>query len=139
MSTTTASPTTEQVTKFHVCPRCSKRRKMRVLRPLDETQLEWLNCLTCNGLVCFEVNEDTNNLQNPSVVGDFGAPAPEEFRTYIPEEAYEVGEFIYHQTWRDVGKVIRRRDLAGGRAAIDVAFLNYGAKMLIVEAEEFVR
>ena len=52
---------------------------------------------------------------------------------------YEIGEFIYHQTWRDVGKVISRRELAGGRCAIDVAFLNYGPKMLIVEAEEFVR
>lgn len=139
MSTTTSSPTTEQATKFQVCPRCAKRRKMRILRPLDETGLEWLNCLTCNGLVCFEADEDTGNLRSPCVVGDFGAPAPEEFRTYVPEDAYEVGEFIYHQTWRDVGKVIQRRDLAGGRAAIDVAFLNYGPKMLIVEAEEFVR
>ena len=40
------------------------------------------------------------------MVGDFGSPAPEEFRTYVPEETYEVGEFIYHQTWRDVGRVI---------------------------------
>jgi hypothetical protein len=45
-----------------------------------------------------------------------------------------VGEYIYHQTWRDVGRVIRRKDLAGGRAAIDVAFLNCGLKILIVEA-----
>jgi hypothetical protein len=57
----------------------------------------------------------------------------------VPEETYTAGEFIYHQTWRDVGRVIRRRDLAGGRAAIDVAFLNYGLKMLIVEAEALVR
>jgi hypothetical protein len=71
---------------------------------------------------------------NPECVGDYDSPAPEECRTYSPEEKYEVGEYIYHQTWRDVGRVIRRKGLAGGRAAIDVAFLNCGLKILIVEA-----
>jgi hypothetical protein len=112
---------------------------MKILRSRDATNLEWLNCLACNALVCFEYDEDAESLQNPTVVGDFGSPAPEEFRTYAPEEGYEVGEFIYHQTWRDVGRVTRKRDLAGGRSAIDVAFLNYGPKMLIVESEAFVR
>ncbi len=138
MAASVARPV-ERDTRFQVCPRCDKRRKMRILRTLDPTGLEWLNCLTCNGLVCLTLDEETDTLGDAAVVGDFGAPAPEEFRTYVPEETYEVGEFIYHQTWRDVGKVIERRELAGGRCAIDVAFLNYGLKMLIVEAEEFVR
>ena len=90
-------------------------------------------------MVCLSQPDEEEKPDDLQVVGDFGAPAPEEFRTYVPENAYEVGEFIYHQTWRDVGKVISRRELAGGRCAIDVAFLNYGPKMLIVEAEEFVR
>jgi len=106
---------------------------MRVLRPADETGLEWANCLTCNSILCFEIDEDDMPV-NPECVGDFGSPAPEECRTYAPEEKYEVGEYIYHQTWRDVGRVIRRKGLAGGRAAIDVAFLNCGLKILIVEA-----
>lgn len=138
MSASVARPV-DKDTRFQVCPRCAKRRKMRILRTLDETGLEWLNCLACNGLVCLSQTEDEDEADDLRVVGDFGAPAPEEFRTYVPENAYEVGEFIYHQTWRDVGKVISRRELAGGRCAIDVAFLNYGPKMLIVEAEEFVR
>ena len=138
MSTSVARPV-EKDTRFQHCPRCDKRRKMRILRTLDETGLEWLNCLACNGLVCLTLDEESETTGDPRVVGDFGAPAPEEFRTYVPEEAYEVGEFIYHQTWRDVGKVISERELAGGRKSIDVAFLNYGPKMLIVEAEEFVR
>jgi hypothetical protein len=108
---------------------------MRTLRPHDESGLEWLNCLTCNALVCFEFDEESESLVNPRVIGDFGSPAPEEFRTYVPEQAYQVGEFIYHQTWRDVGKVVSERELPGGRYAIDVAFLNYGPKMLIVRAE----
>ena len=126
-------------TRFQTCPRCEKRRKMRILRPLDETGLEWANCLACNGLVCFEHDEEEDTLLRPQVVGDFGSPAPEMYRTYVPEETYEIGEFIYHQTWRDVGRVIRIRSLAGGRSAIDVAFLNYGPKMLVVEAEALVR
>jgi len=138
MSTTMPAPV-DRGTRFQVCPRCSKRRKMRVLRTLDDTGLEWLNCIACNSLVCFEHNRETDVLEEPVIVGDFGAPAPEEFRTYAPEETYDVGEFIYHQTWRDVGKVRRRKELAGGRSAIEVAFLNYGPKSLIVEAEEFAR
>jgi hypothetical protein len=136
---TSVQAATERGTRFQVCPRCKRRRKMRILRPRDATRLEWLNCLACNGLVCFEVDGGTDTLRSPTVVGDFGAPAPEEFRTYVPEDDYRVGEFIYHQTWRDVGKVIRKRELAGGRSAIDVAFLNFGPKMLIVESEAFVR
>jgi len=138
MSTLVSSPA-ERGTRFQACPRCERRRKMRILRTLDDTGLEWLNCLACNGLVCLELEQETEALGEPRVVGDFGAPAPEEFRTYVPEEHYEVGEFIYHQTWRDVGKVIRKWGLAGNRSAIDVAFLNYGPKRLIVEAEELVR
>jgi hypothetical protein len=107
---------------------------MKVLRPADDTGLEWTNCLACNSILCFEVDFPTDTLVDPQVVGDFGGPAPEDCRTYSPEESYEVDEFIYHQTWRDVGRVIRRRDLAGGRTAIDVAFLNCGLKILIVEA-----
>jgi hypothetical protein len=133
MSTTVSSPP-ERGTRFQVCPRCGKRRKMKILRPVDDTGLEWLNCGACNALLCFEHDEAAEAFVNGSDVGDFGAPAPEEFRTYVPEDTYQVGEFIYHQTWRDVGKVISRRQLAGGRSAIDVAFLNYGPKMLIVEA-----
>ncbi|HMB69346.1 MAG TPA: hypothetical protein VKU85_08535 [bacterium] len=129
----------DRETKFQVCPRCDRRRKMKILRPVDDTALEWLNCGACNALVCLTFDQDDDQLINSADVGDFGAPAPDEFRTYVPEETYTVGEFIYHQTWRDVGKVISRRDLAGGRAAIDVAFLNYGPKMLIVEAEALVR
>ena len=138
MSTTMPAPV-DRGTRFQVCPRCDKRRKMQILRTLDETGLEWANCLACNGLLCFEFNDQTDALDSPHIVGDFGAPAPEEFRTYVPEETYQIGEFIYHQTWRDVGMVTGRKDLAGGRSAIDVAFLNYGAKSLIVEAESFVR
>jgi hypothetical protein len=111
---------------------------MRILRNLDETDLVWLNCLTCNAILCFEHDAETGLLQHPEFVGVFGDPAPEDLRTYTPEGSYELGEFIYHQTWRDVGKVIRRQDLAGGRTAIEVAFLNCGMKILIVEAEEFV-
>ena len=132
MSTTTSSPA-DRALRFHGCPKCEKRRKMRVLRPADDTGLEWANCLTCNSILCFEIDEDDLPV-NPECVGDFGSPAPEDVRTYAPEEKYEVGEYIYHQTWRDVGRVIRRKDLAGGRAAIDVAFLNCGLKILIVEA-----
>jgi len=138
MAASVARPV-EKDTRFQQCPRCDKRRKMRILRSLDETGLEWLNCLACNGLVCLTQGDGNGSPEDLRVVGDFGAPAPDEFRTYVPEEAYVVGEFIYHQTWRDVGKVVSRRELAGGRAAIDVAFLNYGPKMLIVEAEELVR
>ncbi|NNE44444.1 MAG: hypothetical protein HKN12_09560 [Gemmatimonadetes bacterium] len=112
---------------------------MKILRPVDETGLEWMNCGACNALVCYIQDEESDNLVDGQDVGDFGAPAPEEFRTYVPEQSYDLGEFIYHQTWRDVGKVIRRRELAGGRSAIDVAFLNYGCKMLIVEAEKLAR
>lgn len=129
----------DRETKFQVCPRCRRRRKMKVLRPTDDTGLEWMNCGACNALICFTYDDGADRPVESHDVGDFGAPAPDEFRTYVPEETYIVGEFIYHQTWRDVGKVIRRRDLAGGRAAIDVAFLNYGPKMLIVEAEALVR
>lgn len=133
MSTTASSPP-ERGTRFQVCPRCRKRRKMKILRTVDDTGLEWLNCGACNALLCFEHDLDREMLVNGQDVGDFGAPAPDEFRTYVPEDSYEIGEFIYHQTWRDVGKVVSRRQLAGGRSAIDVAFLNYGPKMLIVEA-----
>jgi hypothetical protein len=112
---------------------------MAILRPLDSSSLEWVNCLACNALLCFEYDGDGDAVEDPTLVGDFGSPAPEEFRTYVPEENYDVGEFIYHQTWRDVGKVVRRRSLAGGRTAIDVAFLNYGPKTLIVRAEALVR
>lgn len=129
----------DRETKFQTCPRCERRRKMKVLRPVDETGLEWMNCGACNALVCSTYDDELERPMESNDVGDFGAPAPDEFRTYVPEESYSVGEFIYHQTWRDVGKVIRRRELAGGRAAIDVAFLNYGPKMLIVEAEALVR
>lgn len=129
----------ERGARYQVCPRCGKRRKMKILRSVDDTGLEWMNCGACNALVCFTHDEDSDHLVDGQDVGDFGAPAPDEFRTYVPEQTYDVGEFIYHQTWRDVGRVIRRRDLAGGRSAIDVAFLNYGPKMLIVEAEAGVR
>jgi hypothetical protein len=138
MASTAIRPA-DRGTRFQICPRCGRRRKMRILRNLDETGLEWLNCRACNGLICYAHDPETNSFVDPRVVGDFGAPAPDEFRTYVPEESYEVGEFIYHQTWRDVGKVIRKRELAGGRRAIDVAFLNFGPKMLIVEAEALVR
>jgi hypothetical protein len=138
MSVTVESPSQKQV-KYLVNPRDGKRRKMRVLRPVDETGLLWLNCLTTNALICCRYDEDTDTVSDARDVGDFGAPAPEEFRTYVPEESYEVGEFIYHQTWRDVGKVVRKRELPGGRRAIDVAFLNFGSKMLIVESTTFTR
>ncbi len=133
MSTTATPPPVDRALRFLGCPKCGKRRKMRVLRPADSTGLEWTNCLTCNSILCFDLDED-GLPANPEVVGDFGGPAPVECRTYAPEEAYEVGEYIYHQTWRDVGRVIRRKELAGGRTAIDVAFLNCGLKILIVEA-----
>ncbi|MCA9751371.1 MAG: hypothetical protein KC591_04215 [Gemmatimonadetes bacterium] len=120
-------------------PRDGKRRKMKVLRPPDESGLVWLNCLKTNALVCCEYDPDTDSLRNARDLGDFGEPAPEEFRTYVPEESYEIGEFIYHQTWRDVGRVIDRRELPGGRYSIDVAFLNFGLKMLIVESTTFTR
>ena len=126
-------------TKFVVNPRDGKRRKMKVLRAADETGLVWLNCLTTNALICCEFDEESGSPVNPIDAGDFGAPAPERFRTYMPEETYGIGEFIYHQTWRDVGRVIGRRELPGSRRAIDVAFLNTGPKMLIVESETFVR
>jgi hypothetical protein len=138
MSTTITS-LPEKGTRFQTCPRCDRRRKMRILRSSDETGLAWLNCIACNALVCFEQEDDSGTLCDPRLIGDFGSPAPETFRTYAPEESYDVGEIVYHQTWRDVGKVIRRRELPGGRYAIDVAFLNYGPKMLIVEAEALVR
>jgi hypothetical protein len=138
MSVTVESPGQKQV-KYVINPRDGKRRKMRVVRPPDETGLVWLNCLTTNALICCDYDEEDDALSNPRDVGDFGAPAPEAFRTYVPEESYDVGEFIYHQTWRDVGKVVRRRELPGGRRAIDVAFLNYGSKMLIVESNTFTR
>jgi hypothetical protein len=137
MSTTTESPV--QTTKFVVNPRDGRRRKMRVVRPADDSGLVWLNCLTTNALICCESDPDTGNLLNPTDAGDFGAPAPEDFRTYIPEESYGAGEFIYHQTWRDVGRVMGSRQLPGGRRAIDVNFLNTGAKMLIVESDTFTR
>lgn len=139
MSVTVESPTGPKQIKYVVNPRDGKRRKMRVVRPPDETGLIWLNCLATNALICCDYDELQDAVANPADVGDFGAPAPEEFRTYVPEESYEVGEFIYHQTWRDVGKVVRKRDLPGSRRAIDVAFLNYGLKMLIVESSTFTR
>jgi hypothetical protein len=129
------APTTERATRFQYCPRCEKRRKMRVLRDLDDTGLSWLNCLACNGIVCCEHDPDDDGTIEVDVVGTFGDPAPDTYRTYVPEGTYEIGEFIYHQTWRDVGKVIRRQELAGGRSAIEVAFLSCGLKILIVEAE----
>ncbi len=138
MSVTVETLTSKQV-KYVVNPRDGRRRKMRVLRPVDESGLLWLNCLATNALICCQYDEDSDSVTNAQDVGDFGAPAPETFRTYVPEESYKVGEFIYHQTWRDVGKVIRRRELPGGRRAIDVAFLNYGAKMLVVESTTFTR
>ena len=85
MSTSVARPV-DKDTRFQHCPRCDKRRKMRILRTLDDTGLEWLNCLACNGLVCLTLDEETETAGDPRVVGDFGAPAPEEFRTYVPEE-----------------------------------------------------
>ena len=139
MSVTVESPTGPKQTKFVVNPRDGKRRKMRVVRPPDDTGLVWLNCLSTNALICCEYDDEQDALVNPQDVGDFGAPAPETFRTYVPEESYGVGEFIYHQTWRDVGRVVQRRELPGSRRAIDVAFLNYGLKMLIVESSSFTR
>ncbi|GJM44656.1 MAG: hypothetical protein DHS20C21_14980 [Gemmatimonadota bacterium] len=138
MSTTTESPA-QRGTKFIVNPRDGKRRKMQILRPADDTQLVWLNCLTTNALICCEWDEENAALVNPVDAGDFGAPAPDRFRTYMPEDSYEIGEFIYHQTWRDVGRVIGRRELPGSRFAIDVAFLNTGLKALIVGSDTFVR
>jgi hypothetical protein len=126
-------------TRFVTSPRDGKRRKMKVLRPPDESGLVWLNCLKTNALVCCDYDAETDTLLEPRDLGDFGEPAPEEFRTYVPEENYEIGEFVYHQTWRDVGRVIDRRELPGCRYAIDVAFLNFGVKMLIVKSETFVR
>ena len=139
MSVTVESPTGPKQIKYVVNPRDGKRRKMRVVRPPDDTGLIWLNCLSTNALICCEYDDEQDALANPRDVGDFGAPAPEEFRTYVPEESYEVGEFIYHQTWRDVGRVVQRRELPGSRRAIDVAFLTYGLKMLIVESNSFTR
>ena len=136
MSTTIASPP-EKGTRFKACPRCDRRRKLRILRSSDETGLEWLNCQTCNALICYEHDDSSDGLVNPQFIGDFGSPAPEDFRTYVPEEDYEIGEYIYHQTWRDVGRVIAQRELPGGRHSIDVAFLNFGPKMLIVQSEAF--
>lgn len=138
MSTMTPPPVEQQVIRNLTCPKCTKRRKMRVLRPADDTRLEWMNCLTCNSILCFELDAE-ENFHRPQLVGDFGAPAPEDVRTYAPEEAYEVGELVYHQTWRDVGRVVRRKSLPGGRTAIDVAFLNCGLKILIVESNAFTR
>lgn len=136
---TAIEESTQRGTRFVVNPRDGKRRKMKILRPPDETGLVWLNCLTTNALICCELDEETGAPTNPVDAGDFGEPAPEHFRTYVPEESYGVGEFIYHQTWRDVGRVIGRRELPGSRHAIDVAFLNTGPRMLIVESETFVR
>lgn len=138
MSVTVETLTGKQV-KYVVNPRDGRRRKMRVLRPVDECGILWLNCLATNALICCDYDEDADAITNVRDVGDFGAPAPENFRTYVPEESYQAGEFIYHQTWRDVGKVVRRRELPGGRRAIDVAFLNYGIKMLVVESTTFTR
>lgn len=138
MSIATEGPAAS-TTKFVTNPRDGKRRKMKILRSPDETGLVWLNCLTTNALICCEFDEETGALLNPEDAGDFGAPAPEKFRTYVPEDAYRVGEFIYHQTWRDVGRVIGKRELPGGRHAIDVAFLNTGPKMLIVQSRTFTR
>jgi hypothetical protein len=85
MSTTTESLV--QSTKFVVNPRDGRRRKMRVVRPADDSGLVWLNCLTTNALICCESDPDTGNLLSPADAGDFGAPAPEDCRTYIPEES----------------------------------------------------
>lgn len=136
---TAAEKTPLRDTRFIVSPRDGKRRKMKVLRSPDETGLVWLNCLKTNALVCCEYETENDSLNNPVDLGDFGEPAPEEFRTYVPEHSYEPGEFIYHQTWRDIGRVIGSRDLPGGRRAIDVAFLNFGAKQLVVESTSFTR
>ena len=79
MSTTTSSPA-DRALRFHGCPKCEKRRKMRVLRPPDDTGLEWTNCLTCNSILCFEIDENDMPV-NPECVGDYDSPAPEECRT----------------------------------------------------------
>ncbi|MAF26625.1 MAG: hypothetical protein QF819_07865 [Gemmatimonadota bacterium] len=129
--TTLVQETAERVTRIKDCPTCDGRKKMRVLRALDDTGVEWLNCLTCNSIVCFEGDEETGSLRNPTAVGLLGDAAPGDFRTYVPEECYEIGEFFYHQTWRDVGRVIRKQVLPGSRSAIEVAFLNGGLKFLI--------
>ncbi len=133
MSTNTSA--TAKETRYSECPRCARRRKMMILRHLDETGLEWLNCNACNALVCLTHDPENDTFGDVRIIGDYGDPAPEEFRTYVPEEDYEIGEFIYHQTWRDVGKVIGTRKMPGGRWSIDVAFLNYGAKSLIIRSE----
>jgi hypothetical protein len=57
-------------------------------------------------------------------------------KQYCCSKSYEIGEFIYHKTWNDSGRVVKLIKTSGGHKAIVVEFSRGGQKILLSEVCE---
>ncbi len=60
---------------------------------------------------------------------------PATARPYRPWEAYEEGEVLHHLAWDDLGVVVGKEKLPGGRSALKVYFDQAGVVRLIEKAD----
>jgi hypothetical protein len=64
------------------------------------------------------------------------AADPEQARPYRPSSTYEVGDVVHHLAYGDIGIVVAKKTLPGGRLAVKVYFEEAGVVHLIEQAAD---
>ena len=64
------------------------------------------------------------------------AADPEIARPYRPSQEYAVGDVVHHLAYDDIGIVVAKESLPGGRRAVKVFFEEAGVVHLIEQAAD---
>jgi hypothetical protein len=138
------------------CAFCKTTVKMPIVQEDgQEPGFLWVQCPNCHEIKPLETRPGEGFIEESGPLGrepDRAAgrkplrppradePAPgsgdhPSVRTYQPGEEYEPGDLIYHEQWKDTGKVVSKKESGGGRRIMVVEFEKMGQRKLVMEAE----
>ncbi|MCX7985293.1 MAG: hypothetical protein N3A63_10385, partial [Bacteroidetes bacterium] len=93
---------------------------------MEENQEKaWYRCPRCHHLAFLKVVNETEQDHIREKI------QKAEYRIYKPETTFTIGEIIYHDTFEDYGKVLRKDVTSDGNPAIIVKFEKLGERKLI--------
>ncbi|MFQ6617592.1 MAG: hypothetical protein ACE5QV_02785 [Fidelibacterota bacterium] len=114
------------------CRYCKAKTKMELVGENLEKDILWFRCSKCHQVFSFTRSD---LITDPPAAADLSGINPEspesDFVLYAPDKTFTVGQALYHKTFNDYGRVLKKEVLSNGRSAIVVSFSKSGTKKLI--------
>jgi len=96
-----------------------------------ETGKVWFRCTRCRHSSLVNLAELKRTESGSTKPVDLSNISIDECTQYSPDKTYAVGEAIYHEEWKDIGRVTAKETISNGGRAIVVVFEKSGERKLI--------